>query len=281
MRSSQRSRPSRLVAGSVVTALLLILTQASRAADFTEACSTPSFPGNPTAIDEKCGLEGSGGEEAEQNAVKNNFCASGSPRVMNLMQFKDLESAVERDQSINFGDRANHGGHGPTVDRSPLKTLGEGQLVQIRAYVLAAKQEGAESVNCGHEFDDVANKNSFHDIHISLVETRELATPADHEEEAVDECQGIVAEMIPHHRPIAWTAANVNKVHAAHLLVRVTGQLFFDSSHVPCAAGRPVRSNPKRFSLWEIHPIYTFEVCTADCAQEGTWLLLEEWLRQQ
>ena len=85
--------------------------------------------------------------------------------------------------------------------------------------------------------------------------------------------------MTPHFRPAEWTADNVNRVAAAHLPVRVTGQRFFDSSHMPCDAGKPVRTNPKRFSLWEIHPIYKFEVCTANCDAAGTWITLQEWVK--
>jgi len=59
------------------------------------------------------------------------------------------------------------------------------------------------------------------------------------------------------------------------LRVRVTGQQFFDGSHVPCKNGAPQGSNPKRVSLWEIHPIYSFEVCpSGDCAHGG-WQPLE------
>jgi hypothetical protein len=45
----------------------------------------------------------------------------------------------------------------------------------------------------------------------------------------------------------------------AHLQVRLKGQLFFDASHVPCRPGKPV--NPARSSVWEIHPIYSVDVC--------------------
>jgi len=49
-----------------------------------------------------------------------------------------------------------------------------------------------------------------------------------------------------------------------------SGQLYFDSSHFPCKGGvGKGAGNPKRKSLWEIHPIYKFEVCTADCDGEG------------
>jgi hypothetical protein len=66
------------------------------------------------------------------------------------------------------------------------------------------------------------------------------------------------------------------------LPVRVTGQLYFDSSHFPCSGGQGAgEGNPKRVSLWEIHPIYKFEVCTSGCDGAGTWLPLDQWAKQQ
>jgi hypothetical protein len=150
--------------------------------------------------------------------------------------------------------------------------------VQLNAFVVVATPQGDESVNCAKAFDAEPNKDLFHDIHISLVATQQLATPTDTAERDANECQGIVSEMVPHHRPPEWTADNVNKVAAQHLMVRVTGQLFFDSSHVPCAQGNEVRKNPRRISLWEIHPIYKFEVCTANCNATGTWVGLAQWV---
>lgn len=262
----------------VAAVLALDLSGAAVAEKFAPACKNPSLPGKAVAIDRRCGTQGAGGEEAEQNGLKNNFCATGSPETLTFDQLRALQTKVEENKAINFGDRANKGSHGPTADRAPLKALGEGRLVQLRAYVFAAKQEGAESVNCGKSFDNEDKKNLFHDIHIAMVETQELATPKDKPEAVANECQGIVVEMTPHHRPPQWTATNLNKVARAHLPVRVTGQLFFDSSHVPCADGKPVRSNPKRVSLWEIHPVYAFEVCTSDCDGAGTWLPIEKWV---
>lgn len=106
-----------------------------------------------------------------------------------------------------------------------------------------------------------------HDIHISVMP---IGTET-------NECNGIVAEMSPHHRPPEWTAENVNKLSGSHTPVRVTGQLLFDSSHSPCENGQIGSGDPKRFSLWEIHPIYKFEVCTGDCEGAGVWTSLEEW----
>lgn len=243
---------------------------------FKPGCVKPSYPmpvpAKSPGIDSQCGLTGIGtGPEGVQDSVKNNFCAAGSPQEITIEDLTKLQAQVEKNSAINFGNE-NKGNKkkGPTTNRAALNSLGEGKLVTLKAYVLIARQEGGESVNCGKNVQDAA---LFHDIHISLV--------ADVPTEATSECSGVVAEMSPHHRPDAWTQANVDKVSKAKLLVRVTGQLYFDSSHFPCANGEGAgEGNPKRVSLWEIHPIYKFEVCTANCDGAGTWLALDEWAKQ-
>lgn len=240
-------------------------------------CSEPDFPEpTPLAIDAQCGNDGNGGKEAEQNSVKNNFCPPGeTPSDITIAAFQQLQKDVRKNSSINFGSS------GPTTDRSPLKTLGEGKLVTLKAFILKARQEGGESVNCkGHLVNETSKTDFYHDIHISFVDGANK--PKSGDTKAVSdkkECTGIVAEMSPHHRPDSWTADNVNKVATAQALVRVTGQQFFDSSHVPCSNGAAVGTNPKRISLWEIHPIYKFEVCTGNCAGAGQWVSLDEWLK--
>jgi hypothetical protein len=248
--------------------------QPAKSQSFKPACSSPSYPSPPPktspGIDSQCGLNGSGtGAEGQQNSVKNNFCAKGTPRPVTIDYLTSLQAQVEKNKSINFGDE-NTGTRkkGPTTDRAPLRKLGEGRLVTLKAYVLIARQEGGESVNCGK---NVPNQAPYHDIHISLVASTD----------ETNECAGVVAEMSPHHRPDAWTHTNVERLATAKLPVRVTGQLYFDSSHVPCSNGQGVRSNPRRVSLWEIHPIYKFEVCTANCDGAGTWLPLDQWAQQQ
>jgi hypothetical protein len=243
--------------------------------EINPSCSTPHFP-EPTAlsIDKQCGNEGNGGKEAAQNTIKNNFCPTGNtPTSITLAKFKELQDSVE-----NFKPQINFGPSGPTTDRSPLTTFGEGHLVTLKAFVFIARQEGGESVNCKGHVDDTSPLN--HDIHISFVESASNLINTGDTKPVKDqkECTGVVGELSPHHRPASWTAANVNKLATAKVLVRVTGQQFFDSSHVPCKDGAPVGSNPKRISLWEIHPIYQFEVCTGNCSGAGTWQSLDQWL---
>jgi hypothetical protein len=242
---------------------------------FKPACASPSFPSPaPTSspgIDSQCGITGDGvGPEGEQNSVKNNFCAKGTPQVKTIADLIDLQNKVLKNTAINFGS-ANQGNRkkGPTINRAPLKALGEGTLVTLKAFVLLARPEGGESVNCGK---NVPDQPLFHDIHINLVGSTSVK----------NECSGVVAEMSPHHRPDAWTHENVAKVAKAQLPVRVTGQLYFDSSHFPCAGGKSAgEGNPSRVSLWEIHPIYMFEVCTADCGGDGKWLPLDQWAKEK
>jgi hypothetical protein len=42
------------------------------------------------------------------------------------------------------------------------------------------------------------------------------------------------------------------------LILCVTGQLFFDSSHFVFSGGSRIRKNPARSSLWERHPLEWF-----------------------
>ncbi len=240
---------------------------------FAPACKKPNYPSpapeKPELIDSQCGLAGSGGDEANQNIAKNNFCASGKPRRVTIPDLANLQARVAENPAINFGDAGTPGmPKGPAVDRALLRKLGEGKLASLRGYVLFARQEGSESVNCGNDAPDEAG---FHDIHIELVDAPTTT----------DECAGVVAEMIPHHRPDAWTASNVQAVARAKLEVRITGQLFFDSSHFSCQEGQGVRENPKRASLWEIHPIYKFEICKGDCTSKGEWISLDEWVTSE
>lgn len=239
-------------------------------AGFSQTCTTPKFPTDtPTVMDEtSCSVAGNGGAETWQNEAKNNFCAGGSsaPATTSIPELVALQAKVQQIPNINFGNTRDHpltSKAGPVRDRAPLVALGEGSLVQLQGYVKLARQEGAESVNCG---SNVPNDPAYHDIHISIV-----LSPAD------SECSGVVVEMTPHHRPEEWTPQLVNQVAQAGLLVRVTGQRMFDSSHTPCISGAPLSGDPARISLWEVHPIYKFEVCSQGNCSGGGWVPLEAW----
>jgi hypothetical protein len=244
--------------------LIATLGVSLHADDLTQTCQAPLFPqAAVTKIDSLCGAAGNGGAEGNQNQAKNNFCAAGPAKPITILDMVGLQKKVQANKSINFGNASSHpltSTPGPLVNRSSVVALGEGQEVVLQGYVLIARQEGAESVNCGKSVPD---SPAYHDIHISIVDA-----PTN-----TDECSGVVVEMIPHHRPPSWTQENVQAVADKHLPVQVTGQLMFDSSHTPCAGGVGIKGDPKRASLWEVHPIYKFEVCPG-----GKCVTLEDWV---
>jgi hypothetical protein len=239
---------------------VLFMTAPLYAADaFPNNCpggKVATFPGFEARIDALCGLRGSGNipEWTIENMLKNNFCAAGPPTAITI---KDMVALQNRSPHTN----------GALRDRSALHKLGEGRIVMLQGYVLFARQEGAESVNCGRL---VPNGPEYHDIHISIVDT-----PSNQ-----DECTAVVVEMSPHHRPATWNPSLLRKVALTHLAVRVTGQLFFDSAHQPCTDGVPTGSNPRRATVWEIHPVYAFEVCTKSTCDAGGWQSLDNYATQ-
>jgi hypothetical protein len=200
---------------------------------FTPQCNL-AFAGerNPP-IDDNCGIEGGSSDPAKQaeSIAKNNFCA-----------------ATQSLRAITYQDLMNLQSQSPTTpkpfpDRTTLMNMGEGQYVSYIAFIKGAHYSDVargEAVNCN------IPGNTTNDIHIIL-----LKEPND------DECLGTTAEISPHYRPVDWTPENLT-AFAEHP-IRVQGQLFFDGSHAPCSGSS--RPNPKRASLWEIHPVYSVEVC--------------------
>jgi len=129
------------------------------------------------------------------------------------------------------------------ADRSGLKALGEGTRVYFTGYINDVKYsnvDGGEGVNCKQ------NGQQNNDIHMELAKKKNETS----------KCKRISAEISPHFRPDDWNVDKLKQVKKAELKVRITGQLFFDASHISCV------DNPDgtRASSWEIHPIYRIEV---------------------
>jgi len=222
---------------------------------FVPGCTLPNDEVHEVhAVDKSCAAEGdtpaSEQPHRAQNVAKNNFCAAGVPLTMTYNMFVDLEKEAEK-------RHIPHGRQGSQEllpqDRSVLKNflkagtrmIGEGDLVRYVAFMsnprFSNKGKG-ESVNC-HGPNDEDN-----DIHIDLIrDPSEVA------------CASVTAEMSPHYRPQIWDANVLRQI--TDRPVRVTGHLFFDASHTPCTGPNDTKTNPKRVSIWEIHPVYHFEVC--------------------
>jgi hypothetical protein len=222
---------------------------------FTPVCALP-FPGvRNSALDDRCGIQGGSsatGKPAESES-KNDFCeATHTPEMFSYQQLVDLQS-----QSTGIPKNL--------PDRQPVEKLGEGKYVSYIAFV---KDAHYSDVNAGEAVNCNIPGNDTNDIHIVLMPSTTDA----------DECDSTTAEMSPHYRPPAWTPENIVKASAGHP-IRVQGHLFYDDSHAPCTANS--RPNPKRKSLWEIHPVYSFEICSqatiAECqGSTAEWTPLEK-----
>ena len=228
------------------------------------------FTNKPQRIDSLCGNTGCFKSAAndKQNAMKNNFCAPTNKIIpVTLQTFADLRDAANGEASITIGE--------PPPSRAKLRNiiklgdgtrLGEAKTVVFVGYVLDARHSNVDK-------DDPLNKGNgesvqcnllgcaYNDIHIDLTADRNDRTP----------CHSIVAEIIPHYRPPAWDLFD-SPDYTAFLTthpVKITGQLFYDDSHVACtkdgqAGLNPARNNAKdfeRLALWEIHPVYAIDVC--------------------
>jgi hypothetical protein len=235
-------------------------------------------------IDSNCAIAGdpdATAANALQNAAKNNFCATGTPERVTPKLLGQLQGkAAKPNSGITFGSGAK-----VPEDRAAIRkgfksgkvTYHEGQLVQLAAFIIESHpsdtSEG-ESVNCKTPGVD------FNDIHMALGSKY-----------GEDECKSVTAELSPHARPNGWEEVKhvlakdkTNKPEAiTQFPIRIQGQLFFDASHAVCKSGKAVGSNPKRQSLWEIHPVYRIDVCknkklgSCKVDDESVWTPIQDW----
>lgn len=210
-------------------------TTKAKSGTFTPPCTLPFKGIRSPPSDDQCGIAGGSSDPAKQaeSRAKNNFCASsGTVRAIGYKELVNLQK-----KSVNIPKKL--------VDRSVVRKLGEGQYVSYIAFIKDAHYSdvgGGEAVNCN------LPGTTTNDIHIVLLQSLNQ-----------DECLSTTAEISPHYRPPGWTDKKLLKASAGHP-VRIKGQLFFDGSHTPCSGTS--RPNPKRISVWEIHPVYSVEICS-------------------
>jgi len=178
------------------------------------------------------------------NRLKRTVPAPGTPTTVTFDTFSQLQSAavglVDEGVEIAPGERDQI----RSIDTTD-GTVGEGSRVRLVAFLSEGKPHAntGESVNCN------LKREANNDIHISVTETKDGS-----------EFEGIVVEMIPQDRPAKWTSDNIEQLRGKVLLIE--GGLFYDNLHVANGdEDNPVPSQPKRFSLWEIHPVTSLKVC--------------------
>jgi hypothetical protein len=218
----------------------------------------------------QCGCAKENTPDALSNILKHNLAPVGEAKQLSFKDFRALQDQAEKKFDGKYSTLTK-------PDRARLRklkageeTVGEGDLVELVGYIAVKPEKSkphantsGESVNCR------LPKSENNDFHISMAPGPDGS-----------EFEGIVVEMIPQQRDDKWTEDRLKQVQQAHRVVRVRGQLFFDNHHVVNANPQHSLSNqPKRMSLWEIHPVTEFDVCTKDkCEADGNgWKPLAEW----
>jgi len=257
-------------------AALFALSALDIRADTAVKCSFKTLAACPTI-----GCSKPGSPLAATNTQKRTTATNGSPTAVSFGDLKDLQSDVDSKFAngaiVIKGEKVSSYHSLKAAPRkivlSGLKAssgnFSEGDFVELVGFIAATKlpphPNTGESVNCKLK-DEPSN-----DYHINI-------TPAKNG----NETEGVVVEMIPQNpdrRNKDWNLDKLKKIQAQQLPVKIRGRLFFDSEHQPNTqkTGK-AGGNPRRFSLWEIHPIATFFVCqSGNCTKSTGWKALEDW----
>jgi len=187
------------------------------------------------------------------NRLKRTVPAQGPAVTVTFDTFSQLQTAavesVDQGVEIDPSDRE-------LIKSGSIQTtegkLGEGDRVRLVAFL----SDGTPHPNTGESVNCNLKTEANNDIHISVTERKDGS-----------EFEGIVVEMIPQNRPAKWTSDNVDDLHGKVLLIE--GALFYDNLHFPNDNPKhPLKGQPKRFSLWEIHPITSVKVCKKATASQ-------------
>jgi len=189
-----------------------------------------------------------GSAEALINRLKHRRARGARPKALTFADLLKLQEEADDlvGQQVHLKlERADRGKL--TNLRVSNGVVAEGSFVKLIGFIASRPAlphaTSRESVNCR------LTGQINNDFHISIVERAGAA-----------EFDGVVVEMIPQRRPAGWTVPKLKKVGARKVLIM--GSLFYDNEHVVNANSRKsIGGQPKRFSLWEIHPVKDFFVC--------------------
>jgi hypothetical protein len=215
------------------------------------------------------GCSKAGGYDPYLNYLKNlTPSAATGNSVLNQTAFDTLNTNTPAE----LGQSNNHATY-----KDQLSQMGEGKQFGLVGYLYYYESTGAESSNC--ELTGVPNV----DFHIGIGFDQTLAsqvnatTPAK-PPKALQQ-QSVIVEMTPHYRaqfePDAWTLANLKP--ALGRKVRIVGQLLVDSEHNKPADNCALTNKTAscwRYSIWELHPVTSFEYCADNSCTEasGNWI---------
>ena len=248
--------------------------------EITAARARPACPTPAQCDDEEngCAWDDPAGSHAILNRTKRRGPTTARARLLTFADLGVLQTHTDRlfegRQKIPLEQE----------DRDRLRGLrlrggaiSEGQRVRVTGFLVGDPHanSGGESVNCKQTGSD---PNVYH-IPVAPDFDGDPATPQ-------NEFRGVVVEMIPQEgrrRDGKWTTAKLKSVLRAKRTVLVEGALFFDNEHkVRVTDDRSLNGQPRRFSLWEVHPVTDFYVCmrernACDPRRPGEWTKLEDY----
>jgi len=228
---------------SLIAVLLLATALTTTVTAQPKKLRKPCKPSLAACPDEGCG----GTFDANLNRLKNIRTDSQTATMKSLTWMKKLDDP----ESFTQGD-----------SREELTALGEGEKITVVAYLLVAKPElGGESCNCGLQ-TPAETDNHLVLVTKTTVDKFPVSSTAATNKTVFHsrELESETAEFTPRVRQTHpnFTREEVQPLIDATsqkaLLVRVTGQLLFDSEHF-------IKNHLVRMNNWEIHPVLKLEFC--------------------
>lgn len=222
------------------------------------------------------GCSASGKYDGYLNLLKNQLPKPDAKPTKIFTSLSDY-AALEQELPDKLA-KSNH------VDfKDDLSKKGEGHPFGVIGYLYYAKAEGAESSNCqltGPENIDYHIGIGFDTTVAGKLAAHKSLTAAD---KAEMKQNAVVVEMTPHYRDLYesdWDVSLLKKVLGSQ--VKVVGQLLVDNEHYEAKDDCGYKSPGDacwRASVWELHPVTSFQVCTQSdgCKADGPgWVELTE-----
>jgi hypothetical protein len=209
------------------------------------------------------------------NFLKNQIPPDNVASVKTFTKKEDFASLDHDAKNLLAG--SNH-----TKRAVQIAALGEGNIHTVIGYLYYAFPSGKESCNC-----QLTGPQDV-DFHIGIGFDADLAQQVrDGSDPDKTELQqnSIVVEMTPQYRGTVkprWTTQRLEKVLGRQ--VKVVGQLTADTEHAKTrdvcelAESAADKKSCWRVSMWELHPVTEFFVCTSNspCVEDSdSWKKLE------
>jgi hypothetical protein len=175
---------------------------------------------------------------------------------------------------------------------SQFATLGEGNIHTVIAYLYFVEDTGkgsatsppnSETCNCKLMLADTFDYHLGIGFDSALAATARSTHPKQGDPTFTTlEKKSVVAEMTPYTRHPKWTLDRVNALQGQQ--IKVVGQLMADNLHFNTSDDCHFPAKKPgcwRSTIWEIHPITQFYVCTASggCASSSPasdWTKLDD-----